>query len=317
MQQLSQLHLYLLPLRFITMSSIAILLVVISALLHASWNILGKSNSASVQSFFFMISFSMALLLSPFLLWFYYTAGAQLFTGQFYYLLVFSGLFQIIYLLGLGFAYKKADVGLVYPMARALPVLLVAVISLVMGQSLTALQWFGFVLITAGCLLVPLTALWQVSLASYCSIGISWAVVAALGTTGYSIIDKLALAELSQSLQSIHQQPLIALFYLGMQFWAIALPLALGFVLCRQPQQFKQAWQIKNSAFLAGLIMASTYGLVLYAMLLTDNVSLVVALRQISIVFGLIMAVVYLKEKFYLTRFIGCGLIVTGLMIAV
>lgn len=298
------------------MSILAIVLVIISAFLHASWNIIGKSNKASVQAFFFMTSFSMALLLLPFLLWFYFTAGYQSFSAEFWYLVFFSGLFQIIYLLALGFAYKKADVGVVYPIARALPVLMVGGLSVFIGQMIIAMQWFGFFLITAGCLLVPLTSLRQFKLSPGSHIGIAWAVVAAIGTTGYSIIDQLALEVLFIQFETRYQPPLIALFYLGVQFWAIALPLALSFLISLKSHQFKQAWQIKWSAFIAGLIMAVTYGLVLYAMLLTDNVSLVVALRQVSIVFGLLLAFIFLKEKVYFMRLIGCALILSGLIIA-
>lgn len=298
------------------MSVWAILLIILSAFFHASWNILGKTNTASVQSFFFMSAFCMALLLFPFLVWFYVSAGAKYFSVEFWGLLVFSGFLQIIYLLALGRAYKKADVGLVYPMARALPVLMVGCIALSLGQAITAMQWLGFMLITAGCLFVPLTRLRQLSVANYYNIGIAWAGLAAVGTAGYSIVDKFALSELSSQLESVHHPTLIALFYLGMQFWSIALPLALSFLLTRQPQYFKQAWQIKKSAFLTGSIMAFTYGLVLYAMLLTDNISLLVALRQVSIVFGLLLAVVLLKEKIYMTRIVGCGLIISGLIIA-
>lgn len=113
------------PYKVCFMSVWAIVLVIISAFLHASWNILGKTNKASVQSFFFMSAFCMALLLSPYLIWFYVTADSQDFSAEFWGLLTLSGVLQVIYLLGLGFAYKKADIGLVYPMARALPVLMV------------------------------------------------------------------------------------------------------------------------------------------------------------------------------------------------
>jgi len=298
------------------MSVWAIVLVVISALLHASWNILGKANKGSVQAFFFMTASSMALLLSPYLLWFYFSAGNQYFSLLFWGLLAASGLFQIIYLLGLGVAYKKADVGVVYPMARALPVLMVGGLSVLLGKTIIPEQWLGFTLLTLGCLCVPLTKLCAQSVRNYYNSGIIWAMVAAIGTAGYSIVDKLALSELLSPLQGMFAQPLIALFYLGMQFWTIALPMALGFLLTGQTQQFQQAWQIRKPALLAGSIMATTYGLVLYAMLLTDNVSLVVALRQISIVFGLLLAVVFLKEKLYLTRLVGCTLILCGLLIA-
>lgn len=64
-------------------------------------------------------------------------------------------------------------------------------------------------------------------------------------------------------------------------------------------------------------MMASTYGLVLFAMTMTDNVSLVVALRQISIVFGLFMGGIwFLSEKWYLTRGLGVTSIVAGIILA-
>lgn len=63
-------------------------------------------------------------------------------------------------------------------------------------------------------------------------------------------------------------------------------------------------------------MMASTYGLVLFAMTMTDNVSLVVALRQISIVFGLFMGIWFLSEKWYLTRGLGVTSIVAGIILA-
>ncbi|ABM04449.1 conserved hypothetical protein [Psychromonas ingrahamii 37] len=304
----------------------AIILVVLSALLHASWNIIGKSNKGSVQAFFFMSAFCSALLLSPYLLWFYFQAGDAVFSAEFWGLLLIGGLFQIIYLLALGFAYQKAEVGLVYPMARALPVLLVGSLSFWMGQVLSPLQWLGFALITLGCLFVPLQRFRELSFNRYLNTGILWAAVAALGTTGYSIIDKMALSILSEQLNKIDNDQLtppilsdqlISIFYLGAQFWATALPLAIYFILRGQYQEFTEAWRIKKQACIAGLMMGITYALVLNAMLLTDNVSLVVALRQISIVFGLLMGSYWLKEKLYFTRIIGCGFIFCGLLVVI
>lgn len=298
------------------MHLMAIILVVISAFLHASWNIVGKSNQASVQSFFFMSALLMALLLSPFLCWFYYQAGAQSFSPLFWSLLMTSAFFQIIYLMGLGLAYKKMDIGIVYPLARALPVLLVGILYSLMGNVVTALQWLGFIFIMLGCLLVPLTRFKQFSWRAYANTSILWAILAAVGTTGYSMVDTRALAELSTQLAATHPPQLIALFYLGAQFWATALPFSVFFIIRGQHHEFIQAWKIKKMAFVAGLMMAITYGLVLNAMMLTDNISLIVALRQISIVFVLILSVACLHEKLFLSRFVGCVFVIIGLIIS-
>ncbi|MCG7498844.1 hypothetical protein MHO82_18400 [Vibrio sp. Of7-15] len=49
-------------------------------------------------------------------------------------------------------------------------------------------------------------------------------------------------------------------------------------------------------------------------MTLTENISYVVALRQASIPIGVLLAVLILKEKWYLTRISGAGIIFTGLV---
>jgi phosphonate utilization associated putative membrane protein len=303
------------------MSVAAIILVILSALLHASWNIIGKSNKGSVFAFFFMVALSAALMLLPYLVWFYWQMDFAALSLNFYGLLLTSGLFQIVYLLSLGFAYQKEEVSLVYPIARALPVLLVGFFFFFSGQGIFFNEWIGFILITLGCLLVPLTTLKNFRLHAYLNRGVCWAIAAAIGTAGYSVVDKLALSLLSEQLHipdtfNQYADLAIAVFFLGMQYWAIVLPLTLGFIVNKKFQTFKQAWQMRNAACLAGVLMAVTYGLVLYAMILTTNVSLVVALRQISIVFGLCLASRYFGEKWYITRGFGVIAIISGLVLA-
>ena len=47
---------------------------------------------------------------------------------------------EIVYLIGLGAAYKQADIGVIYPMARALPVLMVGLGTVLIGYELSANQ---------------------------------------------------------------------------------------------------------------------------------------------------------------------------------
>ncbi len=151
-------------------------------------------------------------------------------------------------------------------------------------------------MITFGCILVPLTHVRQVSLVAYLNVGVFWALIAAIGTTGYSVVDKEALTLLTQQASTMFGDPYSAIFYLGAQFWAMGLPVLLWCLITRNDQELQAAANPK-SASMAGIMMASTYGLVLFAMTMTDNVSLVVALRQISIVFGLLMGIWLLAEN--------------------
>ncbi|TRN22212.1 EamA family transporter [Vibrio furnissii] len=297
------------------MDVLAIGLVVFSAVLHAGWNILGKSHAGSGVAFTMAASLSACLLLTPYLIWYLVTVGWTTLPPAFWCLLLISGLAQMVYLVGLIVAYRHADVGVIYPIARALPVMMVGALSMWLGHTLTQFQWLGFVLITLGCMLVPLTGFRQFTPRSYFNVGVLWALVAALGTTGYSVIDKEALLLLTQAAGEVLGNSYSAIFYLGVQFWAMVLPVILWCVVTGNRKELQRAWQIRKAASMAGVMMASTYGLVLFAMTMTDNVSLVVALRQISIVMGLFMGVWFLAEKWHYTRGAGVVLILSGIVL--
>ncbi|MER2496948.1 EamA family transporter [Vibrio neptunius] len=299
------------------MSVWAIFLVVISAFLHAGWNLLSKNNKASGPAFFLASSSAVALLLTPYVIWYIHQVGLTSFPNVFWQILLFSGIAQMIYLLGLGFAYKHADIGVIYPIARALPVLMVGAGTVALGYELSTLSWIGFSLITLGCLFAPLESFRQFHVNGYFNAGVCYALLAALGTTGYSILDKEALLVLESTFSHALSDRSSAIFYLGIQFWSIAVCLVVYLLVTRRLEDFKQAWMIKKPSALAGTMMATTYGLVLYAMTMTDNVSYVVALRQLSIVFGMVFGIIWLSEKFLLTRFTGTTLILVGLVLTV
>ncbi|PMM62352.1 multidrug transporter [Vibrio splendidus] len=294
----------------------AIVIVIISALLHAGWNVLGKSNQGSGSSFFLASGLAAAAILTPYLIWYVHSVGLSNISLPFWQLVFLSGICQIIYLIGLGTAYKQADIGVIYPMARALPVLMVGLGTVLIGYELSSNQWIGFTLITLGCLFVPLKQFSELRLKAYLNLGVLWALIAAIGTTGYSIIDKEALLLLEPlSTPSITNKH-TAIFYLGIQFWAIVIPLSVWLLVSNQRIEFHNAWILRKRATLAGIMMASTYGLVLFAMTMTENVSLVVALRQVSIIFGVVMGIYFLKEKWHATRAVGVAFIIAGLVIS-
>ncbi|MGC9553611.1 EamA family transporter, partial [Vibrio metoecus] len=176
------------------MSIVPIIIVLFSALLHAGWNIIGKRYQSSGPSFFLGATSATSLLLTPYILWYFTKVGWSTLPTQFWLLLIVSGLSQMVYMLGLAFAYSKVDIGIAYPLARGLPVLLVGAGTVMLGYDLQLNQWLGFALITLGCLMIPLQKFRQFRFADYANLGIVWALVAALGTAGYSIIDKEALA---------------------------------------------------------------------------------------------------------------------------
>ncbi|MFA0811180.1 EamA family transporter [Microbulbifer epialgicus] len=286
-------------------------LVLVSAFLHAGWNLLGKSRTPS-PAFFCIATLSVGLILFPFGFW--VVSQAQALPRAFWLLLLSSGFFQMVYMGGLALAYQRANMGLVYPIARALPVLLVALAMALLGQALPWLAWLGMLLVTIGCLLVPLVYFRQWHWRAYWRADCAWALVAALGTVGYSLADKGALLHLEAALGGAVPPMAMAYCYLGMQFLACGLWLLLGCLGSTGRAQLVQSLGDLKLALVTGLMMGATYGLVLLAMAMTENVSYVVALRQLSIPLGVGLGIWLLKEPAYRPQLLGVGLVCAGLI---
>ncbi|KZZ49780.1 hypothetical protein A3758_13035 [Oleiphilus sp. HI0118] len=139
--------------------------------------------------------------------------------------------------------------------------------------------------------------------------------MAALGTTGYTLIDQSVLTRLS-----IHPE-LNEPTYIQSTLYMWCLSAASFTVLCLYSLTLKSErknWRdvIDSKKRMTGataLIMTLTHTMVLIAMHGTENVSYLVALRQTSIVIGVILGVVLLKETFGRTKFAGLSLLMAGI----
>ncbi|MGV2987796.1 multidrug transporter [Vibrio sp. E150_011] len=297
------------------MALYAMILVIGSALLHAGWNVLGKSNGGSGYSFTLGAALAPLVLLSPYLIWCLTVIGFENISMHFWGLLLLSAIGQVIYLVGLLKAYSLGDIGVMYPIARALPVLMVGLGTVAIGQTLSVNAWLGFAVLTIGCMIIPMRHFRDLRLSSYANVGVFWACIAAVGTTIYSIVDKQALSWLQHETTGLSQHQ-IAIFYLGIQFAAIALVLISWILITKQRHELRLTWQHRHRSAIAGIMMALTYGMVLFAMTMVDNVSYVVALRQVSIIFGVVMGIWFLKERWFYTRGVGVSLVLAGLIVA-
>jgi uncharacterized membrane protein len=71
----------------------------------------------------------------------------------------------------------------------------------------------------------------------------------------------------------------------------------------------------KLDALRVGVLIYVTYGLVLSAMAFVDNVSYVVAFRQLSIPLGVILGITLLKEPCPRPRALGVAVLFSGLLL--
>jgi len=298
------------------MTPLAIVLITVSAFSHAFWNLLGKRRHPSLP-FFLLANAAAALVLSPILILFRH--ALPLVTAQIWLLLLATGAFQSLYFAGLAGAYQRGDMSLAYPLARSIPVLLVAVLNLLLGKAdqIGTLGAAGMVLVSVGCLILPMPHFRQLKLANYWNATCLLALVAAIGTAGYTLIDDEALRHLrgfgSLSLNNLE----ITLLFIAMEAASISLFLAV--FLLWQPSQralLSQLWRSSRSyAAVTGVIIAATYSLVLLAMAHVSNVSYVAAFRQFSIPLGAILGMSIQGEPRFPPKIAGIAIIFSGLVL--
>ncbi len=294
------------------MSSAALALVLVSVCMHAGWNVLGKRNAPSLAAFALAYGAGGAVMLPLVLLGPSLTALPSGFWGW----LALSGLCQMLYMGGLAWAYARGDVSVLYPIARALPVVLVPLVSIALLGSRVLDRWdgLGMVLVVVGALCLPLSHPETRRLSTYLTPAMGFALLAAAGTVGYSLIDKQALGLMQVAGHSglTAGAVFMVLQALMTLTWAVPLLAMLPAERRRLPALRQQGLAMLVAT---GLMMTCTYGLVLIALALTDEVSYVVALRQLSIPVGVLMGVLWLKEPASRAKAIGTLVMLAGLVL--
>lgn len=295
------------------MSLIAFFLILASVFLHALWHFISKSREPT-PAFFVVVSASCLCTTLPFAL----TAGIDfhLLPWKFY-LLVFCGSFSgVVCDIGLSYAYRLADVSLAYPLARALPVLMTAVLTILLriGRTPAPLALFGMLVITVGCILMPMKNFSDLHWKNYWNKALFGIFLAALGTTGYTIFD-------SEGVRLLFAHEPVARWhgataYSCMRETLICSMLSI-YVFCipRERARFTKKLFLQPHPYFAGVFAGIAYLLVLIAMGFVTNVSFVQAFRQMSLPVGVILGILLLKEKCPRTKLAGVVLVVVGLIL--
>jgi drug/metabolite transporter (DMT)-like permease len=296
------------------MTQTAVTLITISAFTHAFWNFLGKRRRPSL-AFFLLANSTAALVLSP-LLFIYRQALAEI-PISVWLLVAAAGVFQTTYFVGLAGAYRHGDMSLAYPLARALPGVFVAMLNIVFGKGnqIGVLGIAGMLLVTAGCLILPLTRFGTLHLRDYLTSVSLFALVAAVGTTGYTLIDDEALRQMRSFGEIRISATEVALLYITLE--AISIVMISGaYAMSNRMERrtLTELWQTNlGYAGITGIIIIATYCLVLVSMAHVTNVSYVAAFRQFSIPIGAILGMTLQGEPRHQPKLIGIGTVFAGL----
>ena len=143
------------------------------------------------------------------------------------------------------------------------------------------------------------------------------ALIAALGTAGYSMIDDEALRQLRNVFGDKLNVASITLTYACLEALSSSLWLAI-FVASRHVERssFLEIIKVnKRSAILTGIGIYGTYALVLISMAFVKNVSYVVAFRQLSIPLGTGFGIMIMQEPPYKPKLVGVSIMFIGLIL--
>lgn len=299
------------------MTATAVILLVISAVIHAGWNLIGKRLHSSAASFMAASAIGVLVLL-PFPIAFYHVVPA--FPPRVWLLVAGTGLFQAIYYTSLAEAYRRGDMSIVYPVARSTPAVFVALVSLLLGRidQISARALAGIVSIVAGGYLLPMQHFKDFSIRKYLSSALLFALFAAIGTAGYSLVDDTALRISWNVVDAPTWQ--VSGVYAFFEGSASAVWMAVYVLLNRRERHnlrrlFTPGTGTIRSAALMGFSIYITYTIVLASMAFVRDVSYVVAFRQLSIPIGVLLGSAILKEKLYIPKIIGALLMFAGLVL--
>ena len=299
------------------MTFLAFLLIVFSAGLHASWNLIAKRSSMSVA--FYTILCAIAATL-----WCHVQFWTPLQMWQlpmiFYIYIAGSVLSDLVYCLGLVRAYRTMEMSTAYPMMRSLPLLFTAAVTSLTGWGapLTPLALLGMLVVFIGCMIMPMKDFGSFKWSNYLNSRMFFIIIVACGTTGYTIFDSQAQGVLRQVYANA-EKPLISLSYYSTRGICLTTTLLIATLLIKgEYANLKNIFRQKQwMALAAGACASLTYVTVLLAMNYVTNVSYVQVFRQLGLIFGLLGGILILKEKCSAPKIVGTLLILSGLVLTV
>ena len=256
-------------------------IVLLAALFHATWNAFVKVDGDRLLFMAVMLGGSgfAALCSTAFLplpkpeSWPYILLSVLLHQG-------YSGFLLL--------SYRYGEISHVYPLARGSAPLIVALVSITLiGETLTPMGLAGVLIIGLGIMSLALTRGAQ-------GLRDPWAVALALVTglfiAGYTIVDGIGVRLAGNA----HGY---AAWMLGLEWIPIA-AFAFWVRRGRSLSHIRRSWRL---AILLGFLSLAAYWAVIWAMSVAP-IALVAALRETSIVFVVVIGVVFLKERLSLLR---------------
>ncbi|WP_374625162.1 SMR family transporter [Pandoraea sp.] len=276
-----------------------IAMVLAAALAHAVWNLASKYKRGNTLLFVWAYNCASTLLWVPIAIGLM-VQGRQAMDGRLGVAAAVSAALHIAYSLTLQAGYDRADLGVVYPIARGTgPVLTILFAILLLGERLNVVALFGALLVVSGVLVVAGNPFRSGSRRPLQ--GMFWGAATGATITSYTVWDSYAVT-------SLHVAPV--------SYYAGTLLLQ---SLILTPGALRQRWHIPAALranampiLVVAIFSPLAYILVLNAMLAAP-LALVAPLRESSIIVGSLFAYLLFREDHLARRIVGAVVVLIGI----
>jgi drug/metabolite transporter (DMT)-like permease len=284
----------------LTLSGTALTLVLVSACIHASWNLLSKRVKASGPAFVWLFSFLNTLIYLPLVVGLIVVQRPQL-TLVAVLFLAGSSVMQLAYFMLLQRGYQVGDLSIVYPLARGSgPAFSTFAAILLLGERPTPLAVVGAMLIIGGVFM--LSGGTQLFRKRDVSPSVVYGLLTGITIAGYTLWDKYAVSALLI--------PPLLLDYTT----AVGRTLFLSPAAYQHRDRVRFYWSnYRKEALGIAILSPLAYILVLTALQIAP-VSYVAPVREVSTLIAVLMGVYLLKEGHLRQRLSAATVIVLGVI---
>ena len=285
------------------MTVLAFILVLLSAVSHATWNLLTK-RAINKEVFLWLLLVSAGVLLMPlsvFVIW----NDPISYPGWWF--ILGTVFLHVLYFVFLGRSYTHADLSLVYPLARGIGPALVPIIgAFLLKEVIAPLAIIGIISVVLGIFAVYWWGSFREVLRDPLKIfrepGARYALLTGLVIAAYSVWDKVGVS---------YVNPFLYMYFLVLGSALVLAPYIWHFhgIMIVKAEIKRRIGSIIPS----GLLVFLAYGLILFV-LQFSRVSYISPTREVGIVIGVVFGTLLLGEPFSKGRVTGSCLIVAGLI---
>lgn len=270
-------------------------LVLAAAALHAGWNAFLK---VKLEPFLAMTLITAAggVVGLPFLAWFGFPRAEA------WPWLIGSVIIHLGYYIALSEAYRRADMGQIYPIARGGAPLLTVTASLLLLREPIGLQGAIGVAVL-GCGIMLMAFLGRRKQAVRDPVAIAFALLTAVIICGYTLVDGIGARVAGD-----------AHAYSAALFVVDSVPLVILAWWWRGTEALKPMRAFIPQGLAGGAMSLASYWIAIWAMTVAP-IALVAALRESSVLWASLIAVLFLKEPIVPARGIAVALIIAGLVL--